>query len=373
MFVKLLFCFLVHNPYDFPNVQECGNITVWEEYAAFHNRLLSGEGERKYLRYNCASQYSCGGWGNRLGGISVAFTLAVITRRVLLIRMPHPVDINVILHPKAIMWNHSVDHLSFKKKKKHVIIDPPALKRNWPSFARTLMSSATVELIDFHTNLGFFWFMQKFNTELKQLFDKFFPANAVEHYQVLYGCIHRYLFTYDKIVIDAIQKETNSLSLQPGRFVAAHYRTQLMPNDTEPPTPLDPGPHLLCATMAAEALSQKLNLKYIPTYLITDTNIVDDYANKFYKKKIVTSLVDKIHIDRTQLMGENALSGYVGVFVNIEVAAKAAVFLRFGRQHSSMADLIVSLGRNITMVIHCGRDYHHCKNDASVCKNLIST
>lgn len=341
---------------------------MWEEYAAFHNTVVSGKGRGKYLRYNCASQHSCGGWGNRLGGISVAFTLAVITRRALLIRMPLPLDINVILHPKAVMWNHSLDH--YVSTKMYFMVDPPDLKRHWPSFERMLMNRNSVDLVELQTNLGFFWFTQKFSEQLKQLFNKFFPSSIMQGYGILYGCIQRYLFTYDKIITDAVRKELSDLGLQPGKFVAAHYRTQLIANDTEPPTPLEPGPHLLCATMAAEALSHKLKLKYVPTYLITDTHIVEDYAHRFYKDKIVTSPVEKIHIDRTLLTGKDALSGYVGVFVNIEVATQAAVFLRFGRQHSSMADLIVSLGRNITTVIQCGRDYHHCHNDTNICKQV---
>ena len=250
------------------------------------------------------------------------------------------------------------------------MVDPPALKRYWPSFERMLMNKNSVDVMELQTNLGFFWFMQKFSEQLKQLFNEFFPENIMKDYWILYGCIQRYLFTYARIITDAIQKEMSDLGLQPGRFVAAHYRTQLIANDTEPPTPLEPEPRLLCAIMAAEALGHKLRVKYVPTYLITDTHIVEDYAHKFYKDKIMTSPVEKIHIDRTQLTAKEALSGYVGVFVNIEVAAKAAVFLRFGRQHSSMADLIVSLGRNITTVIQCGRDYHHCDNDTSICKQV---
>ena len=359
---------LVHNPYDFPNAQECGDINIWELYAAFHNRVVSGKEKGKYLRYNCASQHSCGGWGNRLGGISVAFTLAVITKRALVISMPLPLDINIIMHPKAIMWNHSVDHLLSTKK--YFMVDPPALKRYWPSFERMLMNNNSVDVMELQTNLGFFWFSPRFSEQLKQVFNEFFTVTVTQDYRILYGCVQRYLFTYDKIITDAVQKEMSNLGLQPGKFVAAHYRTQLIANDTEPPTPLDPGPHLLCATIAAEALSDKLNLKYVPIYLITDTHIVEDYAHQFYKDKILTSPVKKIHIDRTRLTGKDALSGYVGVFVNIEVATQTAVFLRFGRQHSSMADLIVSLGRNITTVIQCGRDYHHCHNDTSVCKQI---
>ena len=101
----------IYNPYDFPNVEECGDISVWEEYADFHKRVVSGKEKGKYLHYICNIR-RCGGWGNRISGISVAFTLAVISRRALLISMPDPVDINVLMHPKAVMWNHSVNHLS---------------------------------------------------------------------------------------------------------------------------------------------------------------------------------------------------------------------------------------------------------------------
>ena len=232
------------------------------------------------------------------------------------------------------------------------------------------MNKNPVDVINFITDLGFFWFMPKFSKEMHQMFNKFFPVSMKNNYHVLYGCIQRYLFTYDKIVSDAIQTEMSDLGLQPGRFVAAHYRTQLIKDDIPPPTPLDPGPQLLCATMAAEALGDKLHLNYVPTYLITDTNAVNDYAHKFYKDKIVSSPVKKIHIDRTRLRGENALPGFIGVIVNIEVAAKAAVFLRFGRQHSSMADFIEGLGRNFTTVIQCGRDFNHCQDDSSVCKRI---
>ena len=330
--------------------------------------MVSGKEKGKYLRYNCVSQYSCGGWGNRLGGISVAFTLAVITKRVLVISMPLPLDINILMHPKAIMWNHSLSH--HLSTRKYFMVDPPALNRQWPSFERMLMSNNSVDVMELQTNLGFFWFTQKFSEKLKQLFQEFFTITITQDYKMLYGCIQRYLFSYDKLITDAVQKEISDLGLQPGKFVAAHYRTQLIANDTEPPTPLDPEPHLLCATMAAEALGHKLNLKYVPVYLITDTPIVEDFAHKFYKGKILTSPVEKIHIDRTWLTGRDALSGYIGVFVNIEVATQAAVFLRFGRQHSSMADLIVSLRRNITTVVQCGRDYHQCHYNTSVCKQI---
>ena len=116
--------------------------------------IVSGKEKGKYLRYTCVSQYSCGGWGNRLGGISVVFTLAVITKRALVISMPLPLDINILMHPKAIMWNHSISH--HLSTRKYFMVDPPALNHQWSSFERMLMSNNGVDVMELQTNLGFF-------------------------------------------------------------------------------------------------------------------------------------------------------------------------------------------------------------------------
>jgi len=366
----VLFISVVYNPYNFPDAAECGNISVWEEYATLHHKIVTGQVKGKFLRYNCVSQFSCGGWGNRLGGISVALTLAIITKRAFLIRMPLPVDINILLQPNAIQWNHSIARLPIKS---FFLVDPQAMNENWPSFYEMLMDyDNSVNVMDFRTNLGFYWFMPKFQKELRQIFNESFPVDSSYDYRILYGCIQRYLFKYNQVVIDAIQKEMSDLHLQAGKYVAAHYRTQLIPHDTEPPTPLAIAmeSHLKCIAIAADSLSHKYQSEFIPAYLLTDTSVVDDMAHKLYNDKIQTSPVEKIHIDRIKLKPQDALPGYVGVFVNIEVAAKAAAFLRFGRQHSSMADLIESLGRNISTVIQCGPNGKNCQNDTSICSHV---
>ena len=49
----------VYNPYDFPNVQECDDINLWEDYAAVRNIIVLGKEKGKYLSYNCAIQCLC--------------------------------------------------------------------------------------------------------------------------------------------------------------------------------------------------------------------------------------------------------------------------------------------------------------------------
>ena len=72
-------------------------------YAEFHASVLSGEQKSEYLIYDCAVMGNfCGGFGNRLHAITVIFMFALLTKRVFLLRMTHPVDINTYLLPDAI-------------------------------------------------------------------------------------------------------------------------------------------------------------------------------------------------------------------------------------------------------------------------------
>ena len=79
-------------------------------------------------------------------------------------------------------------------------------------------------------------------------------------------------------------------------------------------------------------------------YFISDFEEVDKIVNDVYAGQIVTSAGSKIHIDRSEqllLSMDSLIDGFIGVLVNIEVAAKGAAFIRSG---STMADLIESIG-----------------------------
>jgi len=78
-------------------------------------------------------------------------------------------------------------------------------------------------------------------------------------------------------------------------------------------------------------------------YFISDFEEVDKMVTDVYAGKIVTSMVSRIHIDRSEelhLSMDSLIDGFIGVLVNIEVAAKGAAFIRSG---STMADLIKSI------------------------------
>ena len=53
----------------------------------------------------------------------------------------------------------------------------------------------------------------------------------------------------------------------------------------------------------------------------------------------MASHVKRIHVDRSK---ESLLEGFIGVLVNVEVAAKAAVFIKSAG--STLSDLVESIG-----------------------------
>ena len=92
------------------------------------------------------------------------------------------------------------------------------------------------------------------------MFIESFPVNSSYDYRILHG---RYLFKYNQVITDAIHKEMTDLNLQAGHYVAAHYRTQLLPDDTEPPTPLAIEPYLRCVATAVESLNHKYHSEFM--------------------------------------------------------------------------------------------------------------
>lgn len=98
-------------------------IPVWmEAYAKFHNQSLHDAHQQtkdtdkhKYIIFMC--QKSCSGTGNRQRAIMATFIVAVLTKRILLIDITHPVRIDSILQPHLIRWNWFPPHLNDLKSK----------------------------------------------------------------------------------------------------------------------------------------------------------------------------------------------------------------------------------------------------------------
>ena len=265
----------------------------------------------------------------------MSLLFAILSNRIFLIQMKHPFDINKLLHPNVIKWN-SIEYTGIKNfiNKEFRLIDKSGLDRNWASFSKELFNP-NINVITFHTNLGFFWYYKIFDDKWSKLFrDQF---NITKDYNILtYGCVIRYLFAYDKVVTDAIKKEMQELSLTSGLYVSIHFRSY---QEVENMPYRDPNAHLKRGIKVANEMSNKLN-KTFKVYLVSDSYKVDKIASSEYNGQITVSHVEKVHVDR----GKGSLyEGFIGVIVNIEVAAKAAVFVKTAG--STFSDLIQSTGQ----------------------------
>ncbi|XP_065890536.1 uncharacterized protein [Dysidea avara] len=311
--------------------------SVFAHYAEYHKQVVTQQREGKFLKYVCNSQ--CGGYGNRIQGITVALMLAILSNRALLLEIKYPFDINILLHPNAIQWNYVPTTINSSQ---HVVlIDWENLQRNWPIFLEALYD-LNMDMIEVVTNLGFFWYFRVFNGKLTKQFHDVFGVSQNDNI-FSYGCVFQYLFTYDKRVTDAIDKEMQELQLTPGKYVSAHYRTQAITGDDHLKDPINPLPYLRCGIMIASVLAKSSDLYRV--YFISDFEEVDKMVTDIYEGKIVASNVSKIHIDRSDVLHlsiDSLIDGFIGVLVNIDVAAKGAVFIRSG---STMADLIESIGQ----------------------------
>ena len=78
---------------------------------------MTEQREGRFLKYVCNTR--CGGYGNRIQGITVALMFAILSNRTLLIEMKYPFNINTLLHPNVIQWNYT---LTNKANSQHYIL-----------------------------------------------------------------------------------------------------------------------------------------------------------------------------------------------------------------------------------------------------------
>ena len=310
----------------FTNANLCGGNNVWQEYADFHKSALLEKGKGRYLVFECTYGY-CGGYGNRLSGITVLLVYAMLTKRVFLLDMTIPVDINSYYLPNAIQWNHALP-TGLKTKKMDL-----KNEKNFLSLCNTF--EATIlddeyDVVRIQINFGLFYFLAKMNDSLLNSMISMF--NLKTHYDVLllYGCAFNYLFKYQPKTSNAIETLQSELGLITGKFVGLHIRSRI--GDPYQPFDLSFEPMFECAAIAAKALSQKLNLPKVPIFLAADHPNVIQYAKQHHNDSIVISKAPRFHVDETKYGGTSATtqydSGMIGVLSDMEICSRGGILVR---------------------------------------------
>ncbi|CAF4166939.1 unnamed protein product, partial [Adineta steineri] len=103
--------------------------------------FITNSSAEKAMIYSCKS--FCGGWGDRLRGITSVYILALLTHRRFMIDMNYPCPIAQALEPNLVNWTY-IQHTSPKNRTRLSINTVPS----WPATARTIMAN-TVKSEDF--------------------------------------------------------------------------------------------------------------------------------------------------------------------------------------------------------------------------------
>ena len=316
----------------FPNVNLCGEDDVWKNYADFHAAVLSGKQKGKYLIYECTPYQECGGIGNRLNGITVLLLFAMLTKRVFLLKMSKPIDVNVYLLPNAIQWNYTPP----KGLKRRVVNlhSQRNLDNHYKGFEKALFDGSDYDIIEAQVNYGVYYYLLAMNDHLLNSMISTFNLKTQYDCVLLYGCAYNYLFKYQPRVKQTIESLQTELGLKTGKFVALHVRSHI--NDGWVFNPFHIQfpfkPMFECAAMAAKSLSHKLNVSKVPIFLATDHPTVTKFAKNNYKDMIVFSKAPRFHVDHTKFRGPKAHSQYddgmIGVLSDTEICSRAAVLIR---------------------------------------------
>ena len=310
----------------FSNANLCGGNDIWQEYAELHKSMLSEKKNIKFLVYDCTDGI-CGGYGNRISGITVLLVYAMLTKRALLLKMTRPVDINSYFLPKAIEWNHPVP--AGLRTQNINLMDTKHFIPNFKMFEAAVFSDQ-YDVVSIKINFGLFYFLTKMNDE--SLHNMISMLHIRTHYDLvlLYGCAFNYLFKYQPKVINTIDALQSDLGLETGKFVALHIRSRI--GDTYHPFRLKFEPLIECAAIAARTLSHKLNVSNVPIYLATDHPIVTQYATEHYGDSIILSRAPKFHIDFASYKGNNASqqydNGMMGLLSDVEICSRGSVLIR---------------------------------------------
>ena len=310
----------------FTNANLCGGNNVWQEYADFHKSVLLKKEKGRYLVFKC-TEGACGGYGNRISGITVLLVYAMLSKRAFLLDMTIPVDINSYFLPDAIKWNYTLS--TGLKTHNFYLIDQNNFLSFYDEFEATVLDDQD-DVVTVEINFGLFYYLTKMNDSLLHSMISMFDLKSHYDIDLLYGCAFNYLFKYQPKTINAIETLQSELGLKTGKFVALHVRSRI--GDGYQPFHLKFEPMFECAALAAKTMSQKLNLPKVPIFLAADHPEVVQFAKQHYNDRIVLSKAPQFHIDQTKYSGNDTDtkydSGMMGILSDIEICSRAGTLVR---------------------------------------------
>ena len=277
--------------------------------------------------------YQCGGYGNRLGGITSLLFLSILTKRAFLIEWDHGVPLEYYLAPKGIQWNYSMESLKhldtrihylgkkeqFKKKRNDVFI-PWKIKTDFVAWLRRAdLSSYLNHPVEKMVSNWYFADRLLDNTFLGKFADELGISSSYNH--SLIGCAFDFLFRKSqelKTRLDAARHSLGLASQVPSMGLHIRMGDVSFARGSLQYNNINYRAFFHCAQDLTETLTRQRRVSKtdIKWFLATDDKDVKQYALQNYGLNVVTLNITPHHIKSLKMKDSKSMEGTFNVMLD---------------------------------------------------------
>lgn len=295
-----------------------------EDYAQFHHqqlqKLKSGNRHIRTLSWSCFSPVSCGGIGDQLYNIQQALVYAIISQRVLSLHWnPTSYKTMKYLRPNKIDWTYfnETQGMQTHHSKDQYRVGIPRTVEYYEPFYKQLLSEDHIHMtvnhelqVPFIRGIRMAATSANINKTLAQfgitklLIDS--DNSTSIPLEMFSGELLRYLFHFEKTIIDKVEQVQQKLGVLDTPYLAIHMRTGFFGMEQDEGSrlhsrkafrnPIDWDKTITCSIK----LSNQLFGKKHPIYLATDSNVVKKLAVTKYGRKIKVAHFALQHVALTK-------------------------------------------------------------------------
>ena len=339
-------------------------LIVLDEYAKRYRTMTS---DTRTLVWQCPGNQLCGGFADRLKGITFSLLLAIFSNRRLILDWESSAE-SVHLHPNMIKWtDHYLHDLLNGKPAGNNKTIPHMVKvsvmeggrypyvgmsvKDWQKHLTTIAGNE--RLFVMITNIEVSLVSKLSQTNQKWLSDGFKLAglSQLSNHELddILGIVFRYLFKLDNVIIQEFSRAKQALQLTNQSYVGLHLRTGFSGVKTAHDTWAG-HPKILkgrqrwkaalrCAVTTADKFLGKKSL----VFLAADSNVVKEMAINTFGGRFRTLNNYLVHLDtmnRRVKPGKHEKEGAIFALVDILLLAESYAQVRGASGYSWVAGLL---------------------------------
>ncbi|GAA5978886.1 hypothetical protein JCM10908_002723 [Rhodotorula pacifica] len=303
-------------------VDACEN-REWESaYTELHADMLEGRRTPSLLEYRCRLGEYCGGFADRILGMTTLFLYSMMTNRAFSVSWEQPVPADLIFDSPHIDWSRPFNNTSTTPLNSPIYTNETLIgdrlginAHNWPEKQLDKFMPTFVDQFGEGRNSS--WLQMDFNRGIVM---RSFSYPKIKPYldklglraRTAYSCLVKYLFRPKPAVLAFIAQYTSVFSLPDYFVIGIQIRTgdlyMYAAREDVINTVEQHSQYFTCADAVARAYAQAS--QKVVYYLITDSHVLEEDALRTFGDKIVVTGFKQAHpeIKNDDLGGWKALT-----------------------------------------------------------------